>query len=129
LAEVHAEGVDPEVVEPLGVAGGDVAGDAFVEAHLGEEAKAGGEALLAVQALLLDRVEGGRHRDDELRGLALGDVGHGTSSPETPGLTGVYARPGGTLAFGRTPAATAGVGVLPPRCASAHGQITRLSWR
>ena len=34
VREVHAERVDPEVVEPLRVAGGDVPGDAFVEAEL-----------------------------------------------------------------------------------------------
>ena len=45
------------MVEPLGVAGGDVAGDALVEAELAEQPEAGGEALLAVQALLLDGVE------------------------------------------------------------------------
>ena len=54
MAEAHAERVHPEVVEPLGVAGGDVAGDALLEAELAEEPEAGGEALLAVQALLLD---------------------------------------------------------------------------
>ena len=52
--EAHPERVHPEVVEALGVAGGDVAGDALVEAEPPEEAEAGGEPLLAVQALLLD---------------------------------------------------------------------------
>ena len=35
LAEVHAERVDPEVVGPLRVAGGDVPGDALVEPEVG----------------------------------------------------------------------------------------------
>ena len=39
VAEVHAERVDPEVVEQLGVAGGDVAGDALVEPELAEQAE------------------------------------------------------------------------------------------
>ena len=37
VAEVHAERVDPEVVEVLGVAGRDVAGDALVEAEPAEQ--------------------------------------------------------------------------------------------
>ena len=41
----------------LGVARGDVAGDALVEPELAEQAERRGEALLAVQALLLDGVE------------------------------------------------------------------------
>ena len=41
----------------LGVAGGDVAGDALVEAELAEQPERGGQPLLAVQALLLDGVE------------------------------------------------------------------------
>ena len=49
--EVHAERVDPEVVGPLGVAGGDVAGHALVEAEPPEDPERRGEALLAVQAL------------------------------------------------------------------------------
>ena len=51
LPEVHRERVDPEVVEQLGVAGGDVAGDALVEPEPREQAERGREALLAVQAL------------------------------------------------------------------------------
>jgi len=49
--EVQAERVHPETVGPLGIARSDVAGDAFVEAELGEEAKGSGEALLAMTAL------------------------------------------------------------------------------
>ena len=40
-AEVHRERVDPEVVGELGVAGGDVAGDALAEAERAEEAEPG----------------------------------------------------------------------------------------
>ena len=54
---MHPERVDPEVIGVLGVARRDVAGDALVEAELPEQAERGGEALLAVQALFLDRVE------------------------------------------------------------------------
>ena len=53
VLEVHAERVDPEVVGVLGVAGGDVAGDALVEPEPAEDAEGRGEALLQVQALLL----------------------------------------------------------------------------
>ena len=49
LAEVHCERIDPEVVEQLGVARRDVAGDAFVEPVAREPAERGGEALLTVQ--------------------------------------------------------------------------------
>ena len=56
MAERHPERVHPEVVEALGVARGDVTGDALLEAELPEDAEAGGEALLAVLALLLQRV-------------------------------------------------------------------------
>ena len=64
VAEVHAERVDPEVVGELGVPGGDVAGHALVEPEAGEEPERGRQALLAVQALVLDRCEDGRCQDD-----------------------------------------------------------------
>ena len=54
---MHSEGVDPEVVEPLGVAGGDVSGDALVESEPGEQPERGREPLLAMEALLLGGVE------------------------------------------------------------------------
>src|SRR3954452_15686499 len=47
----------------LGIAGGDVAGHALVEAALGEQAEAGGQALLAVETLLLNRIERRRRGD------------------------------------------------------------------
>ena len=52
LAEVHAEGIDPEMIEVFGVAGGDVSGDAFVESEAREQAEGAGQALLAMLALL-----------------------------------------------------------------------------
>ena len=73
VAEVHGEGVHPEVVGALGVAGGDVPGHPLVEAELGEEAEAGRQPLLAVQAVLLGRVE-------LATGGPLDDLGHGSSS-------------------------------------------------
>ena len=57
-----AERVHPEVVEQLRVPGGDVTGHALVEPELPEQAERGGEALLAVVALVLDGVEGGELR-------------------------------------------------------------------
>jgi len=63
LAEVHAEGVHPEVIEPLGIAGGDVAGDAFIKAVAREEAKSGSEALFAVAALFGGTGKDGRARN------------------------------------------------------------------
>ena len=57
MLEVHPERVDPEAVEVLGIAHGDVAGDALVEAELAEQAERRREPLLAVQPLLLDGVE------------------------------------------------------------------------
>jgi len=49
VRERHRERVDPEVVGELGVARRDVAGDALLEAELGEQPEPRGEALLAVQ--------------------------------------------------------------------------------
>ena len=63
LAEVHAKGIHPEMIEALGIARGDVAGDAFVKAEPREEAKGGGEALFAVAALFGGSSKDGRARD------------------------------------------------------------------
>ena len=63
LAEVHAERVHPEMIEPLRIAGGDVAGDAFVKTEAGEQTKRGGEPLHAVTALFGGRGKDGRARD------------------------------------------------------------------
>ena len=57
MAEVHPERIDPEVVESLGITGGDVAGHPLVEPELGEQPEAGRQTLLAVEALLFGRVE------------------------------------------------------------------------
>ena len=56
LAEVHPERVDPEPVGVLGVARGDVPGDALGEAEPAEDAERRRKLLLAVQALLLEGV-------------------------------------------------------------------------
>ena len=61
-------GIDPEVVEELGVAGGDVTGDALVEPEVPEQAEGGGEALFAVPALVLDVVERGKRHRESVRG-------------------------------------------------------------
>ena len=60
MAEAPAEQVDPEVVGELGVAHGDVAGDAFAEPEAAEDAQRPGELLLAVESLVLDGLEGRR---------------------------------------------------------------------
>jgi hypothetical protein len=62
LAEVHAKGIHPEMIEPLGIARGNVAGDAFIKTEAREEAKSGGEALLAMATLL-----GGTRKDGRAR--------------------------------------------------------------
>ena len=49
VAEALAERVDPEAVGELGVAHGDVAGDAFAETEPSEDAQRTGELLLAMQ--------------------------------------------------------------------------------
>src|ERR1035437_550875 len=66
VAKVHAEGIDPEVVEQFGVTDRDVPGDALGEAQLAEYAKGAGETLLAVTALGFDRRKGRRNVEDEL---------------------------------------------------------------
>src|SRR6478609_10340084 len=68
LLEVHGKRIDPEVVEPLRVASRDVTGDAFVETKCSEQAKRGGEALLAVAALVGRIVELRKRGELPLRG-------------------------------------------------------------
>ena len=66
-AEVDTEGVQPEAVGELGVANGDVPGDALPEPEPPEQAERGGQSLLAVHALVGHVVE---HREvvrDRLR--------------------------------------------------------------
>ena len=55
--EVHPERVDPEVVEELGIARGDVTGGAFVESEVPEQSESGRQVLLAIPAFVLDVVE------------------------------------------------------------------------
>src|SRR3954466_12024403 len=98
LREVHAERVDPEVVQPLGVAGGDVPRTALVEAAAREEPERGREPLLAVQPL----VAGGCERWPSERF----DVRH--------------ARQG-------NPAGQAGV-LAPLRPHASHGSLAAPSW-
>ena len=57
VAEMHAERIDPEVIEPLGITGGDVPGHPLVEAELGEEPKPRRQALLAMEPFLVRSVE------------------------------------------------------------------------
>ncbi len=57
MLEVHPEGVQPEPVEVLGVAHGDVPGNTLVEPELPEQTEGRRQALLAVQPFLLHRVE------------------------------------------------------------------------
>jgi hypothetical protein len=59
LTEVHAEGIDPEMIEAFGVASGDVASDAFIESESREQAEGTGQALLAMPAFLFQRGEPG----------------------------------------------------------------------
>jgi len=63
LAEVHAKGIHPKMIEPLGIARSDVAGDALIKAEAREEAKSGGEALFAMAALFGGSGKDGRTRD------------------------------------------------------------------
>ena len=94
MLEVHPERVDPEAVEVLGIAHRDVAGDALVEPELAEQAERRREALLAVQALLLDGVERreeaqiGRHcgHAEILGRELLNGVGDVPATVEHPGL-------------------------------------------
>jgi hypothetical protein len=67
VLEVHAQRIDPEVIESLRVARGDVTRNAFVESELSEQSERGGEALLAVAPFVLDVVELRELRRDSMR--------------------------------------------------------------
>ena len=81
LAEALAERVDPEVVGPLRVADGDVAGDALGEAEPAEDAQRAGELGLAMGPLVGDVVErrrsehgGAQRRRGDLGSRVVGDA-------------------------------------------------------
>jgi hypothetical protein len=59
MCEVHAEGIDPEVICQLGIADGDVAGDSFHESEFRKQAECGCQALFAMQPFLTSRLERG----------------------------------------------------------------------
>ena len=65
--EAHPEWVDPEVVGTLGIPCGDVAGQSLVEPELPEEPEGGGEALLAMLALVRHVVEPGEAGRESIR--------------------------------------------------------------
>src|ERR1700722_1339808 len=50
LSEVHSERVDPKMIELFGIAGGDMASDAFVEPKTREKPERRSEHSLAMQA-------------------------------------------------------------------------------
>src|SRR5205814_648169 len=97
LAEVHSEGVDPEVILELGVARRDVAGDPFVEPEPREQPEGGGQPLLAVKTLVLDGVEGGRSEPARVH---------------SPRLR-AYARRPGSVVAGTAHAAAASCATMP----------------
>ncbi len=101
VTEGHAERVHPEVVEALGVARGDVPGDALLEPELGEETETGGEALLAVLALLL----GGVVLREVPAGVAGGRLGSSdrSSSRADSAFEGSHAADHGAAAPGAPP--------------------------
>ena len=82
LAEMHPERVHPERIGELGVARGDVTGDALVETEFREQAEAGRQSLLAVKPLFRSGGELRRHRHfrghrpliDRVPGLDVHDV-------------------------------------------------------
>ena len=63
LAKVQTEGIDPKMIEALGIARCDVAGDAFIKTKFGEKTKGSGEAFFAMAALFGRSGEDGRTRN------------------------------------------------------------------
>src|SRR5438270_11293267 len=65
LSEVHAEGIDPEMVGPFRIPSGYMSRDAFVKTVPGEQTECGGQALFAMLTLLSECSENRRgwHRD------------------------------------------------------------------
>ena len=74
LAEMHAEGINPEGVGKLRVARGDMAGHAFIEAKLGKQPERRGQALLAVllQGAGRDKREAGHLHQGPAPGQRVG---------------------------------------------------------
>ena len=83
VSKVHAERVDPEVVEQFGVARRDMPGDALGESELAKDAQGSGETLLAMTSLGFNRGEGGRNVEDQL-GLAFRESIHYVSHALPP---------------------------------------------
>src|SRR5271163_3162812 len=73
LAEVHPEGVYPEMVEPLGIARGDVSCHSFIESELRKKPERGSKHLLAMEALLRGV---GKHRRSRHVQYICGCSGH-----------------------------------------------------
>src|SRR6266478_3813362 len=63
LAEVHAERIDPEMIEALRIARGDMAGDAFVKSAARKKAGRAGELFFAMTPLLGGSGKHGRAGD------------------------------------------------------------------
>src|SRR5215471_4702907 len=74
-AKVHTERIYPKTIKLLGIARGDVAGDAFVEAKFCKEPERGSKTFLAVAALFRGRGEDGRARDPVHEGAVRGRSG------------------------------------------------------
>jgi hypothetical protein len=100
LAEVNAHRVGPVELGPLGVAHGEMAREAIVEALLREGAAGGDQALLAVAPFLCGRGELGQFGKDQplLFGLVdrdtIAEIEHGASFPSR-GSTGEVSRTDG----------------------------------
>jgi hypothetical protein len=83
VAEVHAEGVDPEVVQQFGVPGRDVPGHALGKAQLAKDAQCASQTLLAVLSLGLDGRKSGRNIELEF-GLVFSETVHDISHALPP---------------------------------------------
>src|SRR3984957_16772254 len=60
LPEMHAERIDPEMIEFFGIAGGDMSRDAFVEPKTREKPEGSGQHSFAMQSLFCRCGEHGR---------------------------------------------------------------------
>ncbi|MEY4362599.1 MAG: hypothetical protein RL391_1905, partial [Actinomycetota bacterium] len=96
VAERQTERIDPEVIGLLGVAHGDVAGHALSETEPTEDAQGTGQALLAIEALLLERVERRQREKVRVAQSGVGDrvvLGRG-HEPEVRASTLGHEHPG-----------------------------------